>query len=123
MPIYTYACSICNNSRDEIRRINERDRPSACPSCGMSENRAITSALFLKDYGVPQLEHSAISCDPNGSASTAIYIDKKASNTEIHDCYIRNFDIGISLPEESNTKITKNKINNCRTPIKFRSSE
>lgn len=52
MPIYTYACSICNNSCDEIRRINERDRPSTCPSCGKPEDRVVTSPLFLKNYGV-----------------------------------------------------------------------
>jgi len=37
MPLYDYACYVCGNSFEKLRRMSDDDRDVRCPDCG-SEN-------------------------------------------------------------------------------------
>jgi putative FmdB family regulatory protein len=43
MPIYTYHCTSCNESLEQIRKIDERDRLTICRRCRKPVDRNIDS--------------------------------------------------------------------------------
>ncbi len=41
MPIYKYTCPKCGHEMEEIREIEDRDKPVKCPQCGAKMQRVI----------------------------------------------------------------------------------
>ncbi len=46
MPTYDYACGGCGGF-DAIRSMSQRDKPAACPACGLPSPRVFASAPSL----------------------------------------------------------------------------
>ena len=44
MPTYTYLCKECDVPFEEVRSMNDLDRPAPCPECGGGDTHRIISA-------------------------------------------------------------------------------
>lgn len=67
MPLYSYRCSV-GHVHDNVRRIDDRDTPSTCPSCGGDAQRDAVESMRVhstdQGYQSPVLSR-ALGVNPN----------------------------------------------------------
>jgi len=54
MPIYSYKCTKCENIKDEIRKVEASDVPTACDVCGATMRKTFDQSgtnFILKGEG------------------------------------------------------------------------
>ena len=42
MPLYKYRCSSCENTFEELRRMDDRNKPISCPECGANSELTLS---------------------------------------------------------------------------------
>jgi putative FmdB family regulatory protein len=62
MPLYEYECDDCHQAFDELRKVDEREKPIQCPRCG-GEGRVVISG-FAQGGGSSR---SRGSCNPGST--------------------------------------------------------
>lgn len=47
MPIYTYACDVCEIPFEQTLPLSRYDEPQACPSCGATARKTVAPVSFV----------------------------------------------------------------------------
>ena len=56
MPTYEFACESCGKDYEVITRVEDRNNPIPCPTCGHSLSRVYRTAPANACYGCPSYE-------------------------------------------------------------------